>query len=85
MSFKSSWKGRIFFAVNRGSMLWSLVESHESWTSEKIHREVWSCLESTLVEPIGLDIWAGEIHRCSVGSSGERINQKPASAVVGPH
>jgi hypothetical protein len=66
VSFESIWVGRIFFAMERGSILWSLVESHEAWDAEKVHREVRSCLESTLVEPTKYLVWPDEKHKCQV-------------------
>ncbi len=66
VSFESIWVGRIFFATERGSILWSLVESHEAWDADKVHREVRSCLESTLVEPAHYLIWHDDKHKCQV-------------------
>ncbi len=68
VTFQSIWKGRIFFALGRGSLLWSIVESHEAWNSEKVHREVRSCLESTLADPIGWNPWKDETHKCQIPS-----------------
>jgi hypothetical protein len=66
VSFESVWVGRIFFAIERGSILWSLVESHEAWDAGKVHREVRSCLESTLVEPTQYMVWPDDKHKCQI-------------------
>ena len=66
VNFQSIWKGRILFAIGRGSLLWSLVDSHEAWNSEKVHRDVRSCLESTLIEPTGWNPWMDEQHKCQI-------------------
>ena len=66
VNFESLWQGRLFFALERGSILWSLVESHEAWDADKVHREVRSCLESTLVEATTFKLWQDEKHKCQV-------------------
>jgi len=64
--FESLWKGRVFFALGRGSIIWSLIESHEAWDAEHVHREGRSCLESALVDPPQWNIWKDEKPKCTV-------------------
>ena len=74
VQFQSVWRGRVLFALERGAMVWSLVESHEAWHTEKVHREVRSCLESLLVEPVGLNVWKDDQHKCLIPTE-ERASQ----------
>ena len=52
MSFKSLWRGRIFFDMDAGTVVWSRVNSDESFASGNVRREVDSCLEAVLMEPV---------------------------------
>lgn len=65
-SFASLWKGRLLFAISRGSIVWSILESHEAWNHDETHREVRSCLESLIVDPKEYNIWSIEKPKCSV-------------------
>jgi hypothetical protein len=51
LQFKSQWQGRTYFAMNAGTVIWSRVDSDERLISEKVRRDVSSCLEAVLVEP----------------------------------
>lgn len=51
LQFKSQWQGRTYFAMNAGTVIWSRVDSDERLVSEKVRRDVNSCLEAVLVEP----------------------------------
>jgi hypothetical protein len=51
MTFKSEWRGRILYAINSGNIVWSRVNSEESFASDPVRREVVSCLESVLQKP----------------------------------
>lgn len=51
MRFRSEWRGRLYFALNAGTVLWSRVDSEEQFIAENVHREVKSCLEARLNEP----------------------------------
>lgn len=49
--FRSEWRGRLFFAVNAGTVTWSRVNSEELFAYDKVYRTVGSCLEAALREP----------------------------------
>lgn len=51
MAFKSLWRGRIYFDVDAGTVVWSRVDSDESFSSGNVRRDVSSCLEAVLTEP----------------------------------
>ncbi len=51
MSFKSVWRGRVYFDIDAGTVAWSRVDSDESFISGNVRREVDSCLEAVLFEP----------------------------------
>jgi hypothetical protein len=51
LQFKSQWQGRTYFAMNAGTVVWSRVDSEERLVSERVRRDVDSCLEAVLVEP----------------------------------
>lgn len=51
MSFKSLWRGRIYFDIDAGTVVWSRVDSEESFSSGNVRRDVSSCLEAVLTEP----------------------------------
>ena len=51
MSFHSNWRGRIYFALKSGAVVWSRVESEERIIADNTRREVNSCLEAVLQEP----------------------------------
>lgn len=48
MSFRSTWKGRMLFAMKSGTVAWSRVDSEERFIADNVRREVNSCLESSL-------------------------------------
>lgn len=56
LQFKSSWHGRIYFAMTAGTVLWSRVDSDERLVADRIRRDVDSCLEATLIEPAEMRI-----------------------------
>lgn len=56
MAFKSVWRGRIYFDVDAGTVVWSRVDSEESFSSGNVRRDVDSCLEAVLVEPTDLKL-----------------------------
>lgn len=51
LQFRSQWRGRIYFAMNAGAVIWSRVDSEERLVAEHVRRDVDSCLEAVLVEP----------------------------------
>lgn len=51
LQFKSSWHGRIYFAMNAGTVVWSRVDSDERLIADRVRRDVDSCLEAVLVLP----------------------------------
>ncbi len=51
LNFKSNWQGRTYFAMNAGTVVWSRVNSEERLVSERLRRDVDSCLEAVLMEP----------------------------------
>jgi hypothetical protein len=51
MGFKSIWRGKIYFAINAGTVVWSRTDSEETFAAEKVYRKVDSCLEAALSEP----------------------------------
>lgn len=56
MNFKSNWRGRIFFALEAGTVVWSRVDSEERLLAENVRRDINSCLEATLVEPLDVKL-----------------------------
>ncbi|MCB0392176.1 MAG: hypothetical protein KDD58_12870 [Bdellovibrionales bacterium] len=58
--FNSQISGRIIFLIDKGTILWSVVNSDESFTIGPTRLEVKSCLNSILREPIE-DVWAKSI------------------------
>jgi hypothetical protein len=64
MNFKSSWKGRIFFAIDAGTVIWSRTDSEERLIADKVRRDVDSCLEATLIEPAALKLEGLKGQRC---------------------
>lgn len=65
MRFNSNWKGRMFFALNAGTVVWSRVDSEERLVADNVRRDVDSCLESVLQAPEGLRIPGLEKPTCS--------------------
>ncbi len=51
LQFKSTWQGRIFFALEAGTVVWSRTDSEERLIADKVRRDVDSCLEAVLIEP----------------------------------
>ena len=51
LQFKSQWQGRTYFAMTAGTVVWSRVDSEERLVSERVRRDVDSCLEAVLIEP----------------------------------
>lgn len=49
--FRSEWRGRLFFAIEAGTVAWSRVNSEELFAYDKVYRTVGSCLEAALREP----------------------------------
>lgn len=56
LQFNSTWQGRILFAINAGSVVWSRVHSDERLLADKIRRDVDSCLEAVMIEPKELNL-----------------------------
>ncbi len=52
--FKSEWRGTLLFAIKAGTVLWSRVDSEELFAFERVRRDVRSCLEARLAEPLRL-------------------------------
>jgi len=51
MSFKSQWRGMIYFDIEAGTVVWSRVDSVEQFAAGNVRRDVDSCLEAALVSP----------------------------------
>lgn len=51
ISFKSEWKGKVYFAVGAGTVVWSRTDSEEMFAADNVYRKVETCLESALAEP----------------------------------
>ena len=51
LKFKNSIQGRILFSLGRGTVVWSLVRSQESFSYRKNKTTVHSCLTSHLIAP----------------------------------
>lgn len=83
MAFKSIWRGRIYFDIDAGTVVWSRVDSEESFSSGNVRRDVDSCLEAVLVEPADLKLAGiGKPTCIGVGSPEEKTTA--ASTVVQP-
>jgi hypothetical protein len=54
MTFKSTWRGRIYFDIDAGTVVGSRVDSDEDMSAEKVHRQIKSCLAAVLLEPAEL-------------------------------
>ncbi|MES2964891.1 MAG: hypothetical protein V4760_13450 [Bdellovibrionota bacterium] len=59
MSFRSTWKGRMLFALKTGTVAWSRVDSEERFIADNTRRDVNSCLESVLKAPTSVKLPAG--------------------------
>lgn len=65
MSFRSTWKGRMLFALKSGTVAWSRVDSEERFIADNVRREVNSCLESALKASATVKVPAGyETPKC---------------------
>ena len=53
MSFKSLWRGMLYFDIDAGTVVWSRVDSDEQFAAGNVRRNVSSCLEAALIEPAG--------------------------------
>lgn len=51
--FRSGWRGRILFALEAGTVIWSRTDTEETFAYDRVHRTVESCLEATLESPQG--------------------------------
>jgi hypothetical protein len=51
MNFQSLWRGRVYFNIDAGTVVWSRVNSDESFSAGNVRRSVNSCLEAALTEP----------------------------------
>jgi hypothetical protein len=51
LSFQSTWRGRMLFDIERGTVVWSRTDSDERFLSDQLRRDVSSCLEAVLIEP----------------------------------
>ena len=51
MSFKSVWRGMLYFDIDAGTVVWSRVDSDEQFAAGNVRRNVTSCLEAALTEP----------------------------------
>ena len=71
LNFKSSWQGRIYFAINAGTVVWSRVDSEERLIADKIRRDVDSCLESSLIEPAASQLKGLKTARCETHAKNE--------------
>lgn len=64
MDFKSTWRGRIYFALKAGTVVWSRTDSAERLLAERVRREVKSCLEAVLIEPAAFALKGMKGARC---------------------
>lgn len=64
LQFKSTWQGRIYFAMKAGTVAWSRVDSEERLLADKIRRDVDSCLEAVLIEPAAVKLPGLHGNRC---------------------
>lgn len=71
MNFKSSWRGRIYFALNAGTVLWSRTDSEERLVAERVRRDVDSCLEAVLIAPENLALQGFKGPRCEKVPKGD--------------
>jgi hypothetical protein len=56
--FRSEWRGRLLFALEAGTVVWSRVNSEELFAYERVYRTVGSCLEAGLREPARISVMA---------------------------
>jgi hypothetical protein len=54
MTFRGQWRGRMFFAMNAGTVVWSRVDSEERLVTDRLRRDEIGCLEASMVEPAAL-------------------------------
>ena len=64
MDFKSTWRGRIYFALKAGTVVWSRTDSAERLLADRVRRDVQSCLEATLIEPAAVALKGFKGPRC---------------------
>lgn len=64
VNFKSHWTGRLLFAINAGTVLWSRTDSLETLQAENASTRVQSCLESVLVKPDTLKLAHLNLPKC---------------------
>jgi hypothetical protein len=80
LQFHSTWHGRIYFAMNAGTVVWSRVDSEERLLAEHVRRDVNSCLEAVLVEPADEALQGLKGSRCEPL---EKTETQTASTVEG--
>jgi hypothetical protein len=49
--FRSEWRGRMLFAIDAGTVVWSRTNSEETFAYDRVHRTIGSCLEAALRQP----------------------------------
>ena len=68
MTFKSSWRGRMYFAIQAGTVVWSRIDSAEVMNTDRARRDVTACLEAAMLEPKGIRIANHENPTCNAES-----------------
>lgn len=51
LKFNSTWRGKIYFALNAGTVIWSRTDSQERFMTDNVRRDVTACLEAVLTSP----------------------------------
>lgn len=74
--FKSTWRGRIYFALNAGTVVWSRTDSEERLVSDRVRRDVMSCLEAVLIEPNDVQLPGLQGERCQALQSSDTETAK---------
>jgi hypothetical protein len=68
LGFQSHWTGRLLFARQQGSVIWSRVNSEETWQTDNVARNVRSCLETSMIQPADYQVAGAAKNKCSAQS-----------------
>ena len=68
MTFKSNWRGRMYFAIQAGTVVWSRIDSAEVMNTDRARRDVTACLEAAMLEPKDIRIANHEKPACNAES-----------------
>lgn len=82
--FRSEWRGRMLFALDAGTVVWSRTNSEETFAYDRIYRTVGSCLEAALRKPTARSLFQGEAKPSCEGfsppvASSQSTPQTPSS------